>query len=170
LIVSNHADLDLDEEDERTDLPASPQDADLEDGGGDLDDMARPKSTPSIAPTWLATPACSKRARAPPLGPRHRCAGRRRRPSARPAEKEPHPPPPLNLTRGSAAAPFPWSVPTRHVAFADRPDVIRFDALDDIVSEAARPDHDNETLLVPGAPEANPTLPPIRPSSPSSRP
>jgi hypothetical protein len=62
LIVSNHADLDLDEEDERTDLPASPQDADLEDGGGDLDDMARPKSTPSIAPTRLATPACSKRA------------------------------------------------------------------------------------------------------------
>src|SRR5271166_2486594 len=113
----------------------------------------RPKSTPSIAPTRLATPACRKRARAPPSVPRHPCGGRPRRPSARPAAKEPQPPPPLNLTR-AAAAPFPWSVPMRHVAFMRSPDVIRFDALDDIVSAAARPAHNNEILLVPGAPEA----------------
>ena len=42
----------------------------------------------------------------------------------------------------------------RHVAFADRSDVIRFDAPDEIISAAAWPAHDNETLLVSGAPEA----------------
>jgi hypothetical protein len=42
----------------------------------------------------------------------------------------------------------------RHIAIADRSDVIRFDALDEIISAAARPAHDDETLLVPGAPEA----------------
>ena len=42
----------------------------------------------------------------------------------------------------------------RPVAFADRSDVIRFDAPDEIISAAAWPAHDNETLLVAGAPEA----------------
>jgi hypothetical protein len=42
----------------------------------------------------------------------------------------------------------------RHVAFADRSDVIRFDAPDEIISAAARPAHDNKTLLVSDAPEA----------------
>ncbi len=42
----------------------------------------------------------------------------------------------------------------RHVAFADRSDVIRFDAPDEIISAAAWPAHDNETLLVSDAPEA----------------
>ena len=41
----------------------------------------------------------------------------------------------------------------RHVTFADRSDVIRFDAPDEIISAAARPAHDNETLgeMYPGA-------------------
>jgi hypothetical protein len=113
------------------------------------------KSTPSIAPTRLATSACSKRFRALPSGPCHPCKSLRHPPSDRPAAKEPQPPPPLNLTRASAAAPFPIErVPTRHITFADRSDVIRFDAPDEIISAAARSAHDNETLLVAGAPEA----------------
>ena len=212
-IAPDDADVDQEEEDETADRFASPEDAKLEEDGGDLDDIAPPQidavdradaaydaRVVAKEPCAAAGPRGSPDCGAPAI-PRRDLRWRRdhprrppplplsaERPSGRPrshgTSSVRRPAAPASAVRSAGLrrtrsrllvlpsraaappAPFPWSVPMRHVAFADRAGVIRFgkrcprrappigrhrrfNSPHGAVSAAARLAHDNEDLPCP---------------------